>query len=49
MEAKCIVTLINHKSSILSCYNGHGTIVLYDKNNRLNAHKHIQKMELKLL
>ncbi len=39
MEAKCIVTLINHKFSILSCSNGHGTIVLYDKNNTLNAHE----------
>ncbi len=33
MEVECIVRLINHKFSILSCYNGHGTIAIFDKNN----------------
>jgi hypothetical protein len=37
MEVECIVKLVNHKFLILSCYNGHGTIILYDK--RIYAHK----------
>jgi len=39
MEVECIVRLINHKFSILSCYDDHGTIVIFDKNNTLNAHE----------
>jgi hypothetical protein len=49
MEAKCIVTLINHKFSILSCYNGHGTIMLYDKNNTLNAHETHSKNGIEII
>ncbi len=39
MEVECIVKLVNHKFFILPRYNGHGTIILYDKNNTLYAHK----------
>jgi hypothetical protein len=32
-----------NKSSILSCYDGHGTIMLYNPNNTLDTHEiHIQ-------
>jgi hypothetical protein len=33
MESECIVALTNHKFSILSCYDGHGTIMFYNANN----------------
>ncbi len=39
MEFECIVALTNHKFSILSCYDGHGTIMLYDVNNTLHSHE----------
>jgi hypothetical protein len=39
MESECIVALTNHKFSILSCYDGHGTIMFYDANNTLHTHE----------
>jgi len=49
MEVECIVRLVNHKFLILPCYNGHGTVILYDKKTHYMHIKHIQKMELNLL
>ncbi len=35
--------LTNLKFSILSCYDGHGTVMLYNPNNTLDTHEiHIQ-------
>jgi hypothetical protein len=39
MEFECIVALTNHKFSILSCYDEHGTIMFYDANNTLHTHE----------
>jgi len=44
VKVECIVALTNHKYFVLSCYDGHDTIMFYDANNTLNIHrKHIKK------
>jgi hypothetical protein len=49
MKVECIMIVTNHKFSILSCYDIHGTIMLYDKITHYLHIKYIQRMELELL
>jgi hypothetical protein len=49
MKIECTVIVTNHKFSILSCYDIHGTIMLYDKITHYMHIKYIQRMELELL
>jgi hypothetical protein len=39
MKVECIVALTIHNFLVLSCYVGHGTIVLYDVNDALHTHE----------
>jgi hypothetical protein len=49
MKVECIVIVTNHKFWILSCYDIHGTIMLYGKITHYMHIKYIQRMELELL
>ncbi len=49
MKVECIMIVTNHKFSILSCYDIHGTVMLYDKITHYMHIKYIQRMELELL
>jgi hypothetical protein len=49
MEFECIVALTNQKFSILSCYDGHGIIMLYDANNTLHTHETYKKHGIEII
>jgi hypothetical protein len=49
MEFERIVALTNQKFSILSCYDGHGTIMFYDANNTLHTHETYKKNGIEII